>query len=147
MKPSCERHLTVTDILKILLPSFSEAGSNALQFEKRVFSCFIKYLREVGAGRRCCGQTSISFPDILKLVTGSSKEPMLGYSIKPKVTFSIPLENININHKKPSFVPTAHTCSNDLLLPRPTHVWNLPQEEDLFAIYDMAFSTSYFGKQ
>lgn len=44
------------------------------------------------------------------------------------------------------FTPTAHTCSNMLSLPRPTHQIQLPPLQKLFDIYDLAFSQPFFGK-
>ena len=44
------------------------------------------------------------------------------------------------------FTPTAHTCSNMLSLPRPTHQIQLPPQQKLFDIYDLAFSQPFFGK-
>ena len=44
------------------------------------------------------------------------------------------------------FTPTAHTCANILSLPRATHEIQLPPQERLFEIYDLAFSQPFFGK-
>ena len=44
------------------------------------------------------------------------------------------------------FTPTAHCCGNVLHLPRVTHEFQLPPQQKLFDIYDLAFSSSFFGK-
>lgn len=44
------------------------------------------------------------------------------------------------------FTPTAHTSSNMLSLPRPTHQVQLPPQQKLFDIYDLAFLQPFFGK-
>ena len=44
------------------------------------------------------------------------------------------------------FTPTAHCCGNVLHLPRATHEVQLPLQQKLFDIYDLAFSSSFFGK-
>jgi hypothetical protein len=44
------------------------------------------------------------------------------------------------------YVPKAHTCANVLELPRGEVTQPLPPSEDLFAIYDGAFSKNeHFG--
>lgn len=44
-------------------------------------------------------------------------------------------------------LPLAHTCTNLLKLPRLTEKVPLPPVDGLFALYDLAFSQSYFGKK
>ena len=44
------------------------------------------------------------------------------------------------------FTPTAHCCGNVLHLPTATHEVQLPPQQKLFDIYDLAFSSSFFGK-
>ena len=43
------------------------------------------------------------------------------------------------------FIPKSHTCSNTLHLPCGSATIPMPPDEDLFAIYDLAFKNSYFG--
>lgn len=43
------------------------------------------------------------------------------------------------------FIPTAHTCSNNLVLPRGPLLGALPSEEKLFELYDLAFTNNHFG--
>lgn len=50
--------------------------------------------------------------------------------------------------KKPiwHFMPTSHTCSNSLDLPRGNEVLPLPLYNELFELYDLAFkNNNYFG--
>ena len=44
-----------------------------------------------------------------------------------------------------SFIPTAHTCSNTLELPRGLLTEKVASEEFLFNNYDYAFCNKYFG--
>jgi hypothetical protein len=45
----------------------------------------------------------------------------------------------------PYFLPKAHTCTNRLELPRPTLSVQLPEEVQLFKLFDYAFLNAYFG--
>ena len=51
----------------------------------------------------------------------------------------------SISSGKWSFIPTANTCGNTLYLPYPDGDTALPAENELFEVYDMAFSNAYFG--
>jgi len=42
-------------------------------------------------------------------------------------------------------MPTAHTCSNTLDLPRGNAVLPLPSDDELFQLYDLAFKNNFFG--
>ena len=44
-----------------------------------------------------------------------------------------------------SFIPTANTCINRLKLPGPCLGTSLPQDEDLFSLYDYAFLNTFYG--
>ena len=146
LKPSSSKKLKVAgDILQLLKADFSEPGSNAIRLEKECYSVFVKYVREVAAGRRTCGQKKLDLGSILKFVSGATEEPLLGFTIKPKITFVLPKENTVDNRKRANFAPSSHTCSNELILPRPTMVWKLPNAEILYNIYDLAFSSDFFG--
>lgn len=118
----------VTTLLKA---SYSEEGSNHFQYEKAAYGAFIKYLKEVNAGRR----ENVSLEKILVFVTGAEDEPPLGFSIHPSITFV----------ESQSFLPTASTCVNKLNLTRPSMTNPLPSQELLFQLYDYAFVNSYFG--
>ena len=153
-------------LLQILKPNFSEEGSNALKKEKEVYQLFVKYDREVAASRRVCGQTTLDLSDILQFATGTAEEPVLGFSLAPSLEFILPTEIVKaasqegLNNEQQEeqgqeqhppveggFLPLAHTCTNLLELPRPTEKVPLPPMDRLFALYDLAFSQSYFGKK
>ena len=135
-----------------MTPKFSEAGSNAIAYEKEVYQLFVRYVREVASGRRSCGDSTLQLRHILEFVTGASEEPVLGFVMPPSLEFGFPTEvTVLANTEGTSsvtmggFTPTAHTCGNVLHLPRPTHETPLPPSDRLFSIYDMAFSESFFG--
>ena len=151
------RVLTVQTVLHLLKPDFSENGSNAQKFEKEVYQAFVKYLREVAAGRRSSGDVTLSLNHILQFVTGASEEPVLGFHLKPSIKFVLPKEYqvqvVNADASEPSFktavafTPSSHTCIHVLNLPRPTHAHALLDKKELFELYDLCFSTDYFGIQ
>ena len=167
------RVLTVQTVLHWLKPDFSENGSNAQKFEKEVYQAFVKYLREVAAGRRSSGDVTLSLNHILHLVTGASEEPVLGFHLKPSIKFVLPKEYqvqvVNADASEPSFktavafTPSSHTCIHVLNLPRPTHSHALLDNKELFELYDLCslteqtilefltilecLSTDYFGIQ
>lgn len=72
----------------------------------------------------------------------------------PSIEFVLPLtrngQDSTVQAGEPSarvgFTPTAHTCANILSLPRATHEFQLPPQEKLFEMYDLAFSQPFFGK-
>ena len=82
--------LTVQKLLQLLKPKFSEDGSNAFQQKKAVYHLFVRYLREVAANRRICGNTTITLGHILQFATGASGEPVLGFTLDPNLEFVIP---------------------------------------------------------
>ncbi|XP_062572412.1 uncharacterized protein LOC134234367 [Saccostrea cucullata] len=132
-----QRHstpLTFRMLTTLLKPQFSLEGSNNIEVEKKVYAAFVRYLREVASGRR----EHLSIGNILQFVTGAEEEPVLGFQIPPTIQFP---EVIN------SFIPTANTCINSLQLPRPKPSidTNLPEDKELFALYDYAFLNSYYG--
>ena len=43
------------------------------------------------------------------------------------------------------YLPTAHTCSNVLVLPIGFLTSPLPEEQGLFQVYDLAFANAHFG--
>ena len=159
----------------MLKPNFSEEGSNAIRYEKEVYMLFVRYVREVASGRRSCGLRKLELCHILEFVTGASEEPVLGFGMNPSIEFDIPIitrvqdsiRSVQVSsdqgpdlgqesnadstaQEEPivhaGFTPTAHTCSNVLSLPRPTHQVHLPPQQKLFDIYDLAFSQPFFGK-
>lgn len=67
-------------------------GSNAQKQEKETYHKFVTYVREVGGGRRSCGQKHIELGNILEFVTGASEEPVLGFCMAPSIHFILPFE-------------------------------------------------------
>ncbi|XP_061170625.1 uncharacterized protein LOC133180021 [Saccostrea echinata] len=126
--------LTFRMLTTFLKPQFSLEGSNNIEVEKKVYAAFVRYLREVASGRR----EHLSIANILQFVTGADEEPVLGFQIPPTIQFP---EVIN------SLILTANTCINSLQLPRPKPSidTNLPEDKELFALYDYAFLNSYYG--
>ncbi|XP_015757106.1 PREDICTED: uncharacterized protein LOC107336547 [Acropora digitifera] len=122
--------LTKAKLIKLLRPRFSEEGSNQRQQENSVYRTFLEYLKEVTAGR---GDT-VSLQRILKFVTGSEIEPVLGYAIDPRIKF---------DKYAPSALPTSNTCINKLTLPIGDNL--PPDRSDIFDFFDYAFTSEYFG--
>ena len=81
LRPTSHK-LTPKVLLNLLTPMFSEEGSNTLIREKQVYTLFIKYVREVGSGRR-----PVTLDSLLVFCTGASEEPILGFSIHPSINF------------------------------------------------------------
>ena len=75
---------------------------------------------------------------MLEFTTGASEEPVLGFEPKPSIKFVLVREDL-------SFIPTSNTCGNELLLPRPSFDKELPQDDQLFSLYDLAFVNAYYG--
>jgi len=161
LRPGSEGKLTVPVLLHLLKARFSEEGSNALMYEKEVYQLFVRYIREVASGRRSCGEKPLELSNILEFVTGASNEPALGFVMPPRITFVIANELTSVATRiqtgedgvveekavvEGNVMPTAHTCGNILFLPRPTRLISLPSTENLFCLYDWAFSQDYFGK-
>lgn len=122
--------MTKAKLIKLLRPRFSEEGSNQRQQENSVYRIFLEYLKEVTAGRR----DTVSLQRILKFVTGSEIEPVLGYAIDPRIEF---------DKYAPSALPTSNTCINKLTLPIGDNL--PPDRSDIFDFFDYAFTSEYFG--
>ena len=78
---------------------------------------------------------------MLQFVSGTDQEPPLGFFTKPRIVFPSPATS-----SAWSCVPTANICANVLHLPCQTNEIQLPPEEKLFEVYNMAFCNTYFGK-
>ena len=89
LRPGVQPKVNVQKLLQILKPKFSEEGSNALIWEKETYQMFIRYVREVAASRRVCGQLTLSLSHILQFATCASEEPVLGF-------FSSPLPEVHL---------------------------------------------------
>lgn len=137
LQPSSSSTLTLKKLLLLLKPNFTEEGSNKRLFENSVYSCFVKYARNVASGQR----QGLCLDDLLKFATGACEEPCLGFGIHPCIDF---VESSDSN--KWSFIPTASTCINKIFLPTGSRNAELPNEDELFEIYDSAFTDRYFGK-
>ena len=71
---------------------------------------------------------------ILKFVTRSEMEPVLGYGVSPHITY---------DSLTASFFPTSNTCINRLTLATGDCV---PRSEDeTYNIFDLEFVNDYFG--
>ena len=74
--------------------------------------------------------------DVLQFVTGSRYEPLLGFGMKPSISY------------KPHvmFMPTSSTCTNTLYLPLPDHpATPFPNEDEQYKLFDNAFTTKIYG--
>ena len=80
----------------------------------------------------------VDLRSILKFVTGTEKERLLGLKLHPSLIF------IKTNEK--NFLPYSNTCINRLNLPRATAEYNLPDEKTLFHLYGYSFVNQYFGQ-
>ena len=81
----------------------------------------------------------VDLGSILKFVTGTEKEPLLGFKLHPSLFF------IKTNEK--NFLLSNNSCVNRLNLPRAAAEYNLPDKKTLFHLYDYAFVNQYFGQQ
>lgn len=79
---------------------------------------------------------NLTLSSVLVFATSTDEEPVLGFKTEPCILFC---EVIS------SFLPTANTCTNTLVLPRPTQEIKLPKREELFKLYDYAFSNAFYG--
>lgn len=92
----------------------------------------------ITAGKRKEGETKLVMQDILRFCTGIEIEPILGFQIPPSIEFK---------HDKGMSLPTANTCVNRLVLPCPENICDRNFEEGkMFKLYDMGFTSEYFGK-
>ena len=135
--PSPAGALTRKKLLHILEPQFSEYGNNKRKREEEIYTFFNKYVREAASGRF----NNICLENILQFVTCCDNEPLLGFTLKPTISFP-EAESDSIWH----FAPTAHTCSHSLELPIRKQDGQLPEEEELIEIYSTAFLNAFFRK-
>ena len=68
-------------LIKTLKTEFSPNGSNTKTREKKVYSYFVRYLREVASGRRGI----VTLPMVLRFITGCESPPALGFSVEPTI--------------------------------------------------------------
>ena len=82
------------------------------------------------AGRR----GPVTLETVLKFVTATETEPILGYTIHPHIVF---------DKYSTTCFPTSNTCVNNLTFPVGTY---LPEDrEEVFKFFDYAFASEYFG--
>jgi hypothetical protein len=81
-RPSENAKLSVKRLLHLLIPKFSEKGSNSLKYEKSAYAHFVKYVREVASGHRVT-----KLENILEFATCASEEPLLGFALSPSIEF------------------------------------------------------------
>ena len=74
--------LTSAVPLKLLKPAFAQDGSTAYTKEKKVYACFVKYVRQVANGRR----RPLRLSSILIFVTEAAEEPALGFTMDQSIT-------------------------------------------------------------
>ena len=124
--------------MHLLKAKFSEDGCNQRRHESIVYTAFSKYCREAADGKR----GNVTLEHILQFTIATDEEPVLGFAeeFEPSIYFVS-----SILSGKWSFIPTANTCGNTLYLPCPDGDTALPAENELFEVYDMAFSNAYFG--
>ena len=94
-------------IIQLLSPQFAEEGTNTRKYQKEVHNAFIRYAREVAAGRRGTSKITLTLGHILQFVCGTDEEPCLGFAKLPEIHF------VEVDQ---SFLPTANTCVNILYL-------------------------------
>ena len=128
--------LSRRQLILLLRPSFSEEGTNVRKYENDAYAAFLKYVREAVSGRR----GRITLGSILQFATGMDEEPPLGFELQPSIQFVAANEGI-----KWSFIPKANTCSKTMFLPRGSNSHSLPAEKELFEVYDIAFTNTFFG--
>ena len=81
-------------------------------------------------GRRNC----VTLQHVLSFTTGAEEEPVLGFQLHPTLQFV---------QATTSFIPTGNTCTNCLYLPCPSADVELPQTDQLFHFYDLAFCNAF----
>lgn len=128
--------LNIRNLVRLLDPKFAEEGSNLKRYQKEVYTAFYRYIREVAAGRRVTGKTTLTLNHILQFTCGADEEPVLGFSIPPQIIFV---------SSSGYFLPSSNTCTNTLNLPCPSSTASLPSDNVLFNLYDHAFGSTYFG--
>ena len=130
--------LTYRQLIHLIKPNFSEEGSNAHTFENQIYGAFGKYAREAAAGNR----HGVNLETILEFATGTYEEPSLGFSKAPSMIFVEADASV-----KWSILPIANTCINQVIMPKAIYYHSVPNEAELFEVYDNAFLSKHFGKR
>ena len=79
---------------------------------------------------------AVTLEKILSFATGTTWEPILGFSVQPSISFIV----YEDRHR---MYPTANTCANMLYLPYSMN--ESPSEYDIFEKFDNAFLSDYLG--
>ena len=121
LRPDGQKPLHPQKLIHLFKPTFSEEGSNALKKEKELYHLFVTYIREVAAGRRLCGEETLTLGHILQFATGAAEEPILGFELQPSIEFVLPKEvNIRV-FQQPEGEDTGHRethSSSEVQLPQ-----------------------------
>ena len=141
LQPSNSNLLTTRKLNLLLKANFSEEGSNKRLLENAIYGFFNRYTREVAAGRR----NGLCLEDILRFTTGTPEEPPLGFGISPCIEFA-QVADLAAAKNKWAYLPTSNTCINKVTFPVGVVGVQLPEDPDLFEVYDHAFLNKYFGK-
>ena len=88
-RPSQSYAMSRRMLMTLLLPNFSEEGSNARRFETEIYELFSKYTRLTASGQR----GAITLGHILQFVTGSDEERPLGLLFRQQVIAQTPTQN------------------------------------------------------
>ena len=83
-------------------------------------------------GRR----NGVTLQHVLSFATDGEEEPFIGFQLHPTLQFVL---------ASTSFIPTGNTCTNCLYLPCPSADVDLPETDQLFHCYDLAFCNAFFG--
>ncbi|XP_057312418.1 uncharacterized protein LOC130653938 [Hydractinia symbiolongicarpus] len=134
-RPNPNATFTFKKLVNLLQPKWAAEGSNEHYRQKKLYPSLMKYLRQAHGGKR----SGVSLPDVLRFVTGSEEEPLLGFALAPSIKFVPVME-------EGRFLPTSNTCINQLQLPMESNAISLPDENALFGLYDLAFSSRFFGQ-
>lgn len=82
-RPSQIAALSKGKLIVLLPPNFSEEGNNVRRFETEIYIWFSRYTRLAASGQR----GSITLGHILQYITGTDKEPPLGFGVVPCIEF------------------------------------------------------------
>ena len=125
----------------MLKANFSEEGSNKRLSENAIYGFFNRYTREVAAGRR----NGLCLKDILRFATGTPEESPLGFDISPCIEFAQVADLAAVKNKW-AYLPTSNTYINKITFPVGVVGVQLPEDPDLFEVYEHAFLNKYIGK-
>ncbi|XP_057308584.1 uncharacterized protein LOC130646926 isoform X2 [Hydractinia symbiolongicarpus] len=82
-RPNPNATFTFKKLVNLLQPKWAAEGSNEHYRQKKLYPSLMKYLRQAHGGKR----SGVSLPDVLRFVTGSEEEPLLGFALAPSIKF------------------------------------------------------------